>query len=135
MASTCAVVLTGLLRVDECHLQPEPSNSVRNFIRAFAGKQEPNFYDIRKHEGWLRTVMVRTTTTGECMVLIAFGQDHPEAQKELLGAVKAELPNITSLLWTVESKDDTRLRCGIKTLPRQGDHIVGVVNDEGHPRT
>lgn len=127
-----------VLQVDECHLQPEPSDSVRNFIRAFAGKQEPGFYDIRKHEGWLRTVMVRTTLqqaqgdAGECMVLIAFGRDEPEAQNALLGAVQAEFPNITSLLWTINPKgNDTIFDLDINVFHGK-DHIVQELVDAGH---
>ncbi|HEX2616843.1 MAG TPA: TRAM domain-containing protein, partial [Flavobacteriales bacterium] len=56
----------------ECWLQPEPSNSVRLFIRAYAAQHGLGFYDIRAHEGFLRNVTVRTTTTGATMVLIAF---------------------------------------------------------------
>lgn len=121
-----------VLQVDECHLQPEPSNSVRNFIRHKAGELSPGFYDIRRHEGWLRTVMVRTTTTGEHMVLLAFGQDHPEAQQELLAAVQQKFPDITSLLWTINPKgNDTIFDLEIRVFQGK-DHIVEELRDEGH---
>ncbi len=120
-----------VLQVDECHLQPEPSNSLRNFIRQKAGQLEPGFYDIKRHQGWLRTVMVRTTTTGECMVLLAFGQDHPEAQRELLTAVQQEFPGITSLLWTINPKgNDTIFDLDIRVFHGK-DHIVEELKDEG----
>lgn len=120
-----------VLQVDECFLQPDPSNAIRNFIRQKAGQLAPGFYDIKRHEGWLRTVMVRTTTTGECMVLIAFGQDHPEAQHELLVAVHAAFPSITSLLWTINPKgNDTIFDLDIRVFHGK-DHIVEELKDEG----
>ena len=120
-----------VLQVDECHLQPEPSNSIRNFIRQHAGARGPGFYDIRRHQGWLRTVMIRTTLTGECMVLIAFGEDHPKEQRDLLDGVLTAFPNITSLLWTInEKKNDTIWDLDIHVFHGK-DHIVEELKDEG----
>ncbi|MBK6543492.1 MAG: 23S rRNA (uracil(1939)-C(5))-methyltransferase RlmD [Flavobacteriales bacterium] len=122
-----------VLQVDECHLQPEPSDSVRNFIRRHAGSNGPGFYDIRNHRGWLRTVMVRTTTTGECMVLVAFGEDHPEAQQLLLTAVHDAFPAVTSLLWTINpKKNDTIWDLDIHTF-HGVDHVIEELMDDGHP--
>ncbi len=122
-----------VLQVDECHLQPEPSDSVRNFIRKHAGENGAGFYDIRKHEGWLRTVMVRTTLTAQCAVLIAFGEDHPEAQEKLLSAVRDAFPAITSLQWTINpKKNDTIWDLDIQTF-HGTDHIVEELVDDGFP--
>ena len=122
-----------VLQVDECHLQPGPSDAVRNFIREQVGKGGPGFYDIRKHEGWLRTVTVRTTLSGQCMVLIAFGEDHPEAQERLLTNVRDAFPAITSLQWTINpKKNDTIWDLRIHTFHGE-DHVVEELVDEGHP--
>ena len=122
-----------VLQVDECHLQPEPSDSVRNFIRAHAGAGGPGFYDIRGHRGWLRTVMVRTTLTGQCAVLIAFGEDHRDAQEQLLTAVRDAFPAITSLQWTINpKKNDTIWDLDIHTF-HGSDHVVEELVDEGFP--
>ncbi|MBL8011324.1 MAG: 23S rRNA (uracil(1939)-C(5))-methyltransferase RlmD [Flavobacteriales bacterium] len=118
-----------VLQVDECHLQPAPSDAVRNFIRAQAAALGLSFYNIREHHGGLRTVMVRTTLTGECMVLIAFGEDRPEQRTALLDALVAAFPGLTSVLWTVNSKrNDTLWDLDIHVHAGR-DHLVETFDD------
>lgn len=120
-----------VLQVNECHLQPEPSNAVRNFIRAHAAQHGLSFYDIRGHQGFLRTVMVRTSSTGECMVLLAFGEENDRAREELLTALRDAFPAITSLLWTTNTKkNDTIWDLDIQVFHGR-DHIVEELIDEG----
>jgi 23S rRNA (uracil1939-C5)-methyltransferase len=118
-----------VLDISECHLQPEPSNSIRNFIREHARKQGLGFYDVRAHEGFLRTLLIRTTTTGECMVLLAVGHEDVEARERLLGAVLKAFPGLTSLMWTVNpKKNDTIYDLDIRVFHGR-DHIVEELPD------
>ncbi|MFN8352635.1 MAG: 23S rRNA (uracil(1939)-C(5))-methyltransferase RlmD [Flavobacteriales bacterium] len=119
-----------VMHVDTCHLQPEPSNSIRRFVHEQAGALELPYYQIRDNNGGLRTVLIRTTTTGECMVLIAFGE--ADARNEvLLAAVRDRFPEITSLLWTVNpKKNDTIWDLDIHTFHGR-DHLVEEMPDEG----
>lgn len=122
-----------VLQIDECHLQPAPSDAIRNFIRQHAAELGPGFYDIRNHTGWLRTVMVRTTTDGQCMVLVAFGEEHEEAREQLLTDLRAAFPGITSLLWTINpKKNDTIWDLDIHTFAGT-QHLVQELVDLGHP--
>lgn len=122
-----------VLQIDECHLQPAPSDAIRNFIRKRAADLGPPFYDIRNHTGWLRTVMVRTTTSGQCMVLVAFGEEHQEAREQLLADLHAGFTGITSLLWTINpKKNDTIWDLDIQSYAGV-DHLVQELVDEGHP--
>lgn len=97
-----------ILQITHCHLQAEPSNTIRNAIDEFATAQQISYYDVRKHEGALRNLIIRNTSTGELMVIVVFA--HPEqGQIELLmDFVKQSFPQITSLLYVInQKKNDT----------------------------
>ncbi len=61
-----------IINIEKCWLQPEPSNKLRNFIREYALENELEFFDIRNQSGFLRNMIVRTSSTGENMLIIAF---------------------------------------------------------------
>lgn len=118
-----------VFNVDTCWLQPAPSDAIRNFLRAKAGVLGLAFYDIRRHEGWLRTVTIRTTTTGQVMVLLAVASDDPEALAALFDALLAEFPGITSLLWCVNpKKNDTIWDLDVQTY-FGSDHLIEELPD------
>lgn len=118
-----------VLDISECHLQPEPSNSIRNFVREHARQHGLSFYDVREHQGFLRTLLVRTTTTGECMVLLAIGHEDVEARERLLGELVQRFPQLTSVLWTVNTKkNDTIYDLDIQVYHGR-DHIVEELPD------
>lgn len=93
-----------VIDIDTCYLQQEPNNAIRNFVREFAIRHQFSFYDIRAHEGWLRTMIFRMTTTGEVMVNITFGYDDEANRKLLFDTLLNEFPEITTLLYTINPK-------------------------------
>lgn len=122
-----------ILDVSECWLQPAPSDAIRNFIRQYSAANGLSHYDIRRHEGWLRTLTIRTTTTGEVMALVAFGHEDPGPREALLHAVLKQFPAITSLLWCINpKKNDTIWDLDIQVFHGR-DHIVEELKDGGLP--
>jgi 23S rRNA (uracil1939-C5)-methyltransferase len=93
-----------VLQINHCWLQPEPSNKIRNFIYQFAIENDLTFFDIKKQAGFLRTLILRTTSTGEVMVIVSFYFDNPELRNLLLNSLKNEFPEITSLMYVVNQK-------------------------------
>ncbi len=93
-----------ILDIEKCHLQRDPSNAIRNSIKAFATKHQMPFYNARNQEGLLRTLMIRTASTGELMVLVQFFKEDKEHRVLLLDYVKTEFPEITSLLYVINAK-------------------------------
>ena len=93
-----------ILDVEKCHLQEDPSNEIRNKIKDFATENQLSFYNTRKQEGFLRTLMLRTSSTGEIMVLLQFFEEDKAKREFLLDFIKEEFPQITSLLYVVNSK-------------------------------
>lgn len=98
-----------ILDIQKCHLQQDPSNDIRNEIRRFANENGLSFFNPRNHEGLLRTLMIRTASTGEIMVLIQFFEDD-KAKRELLLNFLAEcFPEITSLQYVINQKANDTL--------------------------
>ena len=94
-----------LIQIERCHLQHGPSNELRNGLRALAAELEVPFYDMRERTGLLRQMMVRTTTTGECMLVIAFYRDDRPVIKQFLDAALERYgSDITSLYYTINPK-------------------------------
>ncbi len=113
-----------VLDITECHLQPEPSNAIRNFIREYTLDHGYSYYHIRGQHGLMRNLLIRTTTTGEVMVVIAFHEEDQEKIEALLEAVKRRFPEITSLQWVVNPKGNDTLE-GLEVKLYHGrDHIL-----------
>ena len=98
-----------ILDIKKCHLQEDPSNAIRNEIRAFANANNLTFFNPRNHEGLLRTLMIRTASTGEIMVVIQFFEDDSEKRNLLLNFLVEKFPGITSLQYVINQKANDTL--------------------------
>lgn len=97
-----------ILDIEHCYLQDEPSNSLRNHVRAYALENKLSFYDLRNHEGALRNLIIRTSSTGEIMVAVVFAYAEQAEIKGLMQSIQVHFPQITSLLYIVnQKKNDT----------------------------
>lgn len=115
-----------VLAIEKCWLQDDISNQIRNTIRDYAYEHGLVFYNIRNHEGLLRNLMIRTSSTGELMVLLQVrvsDKKDVESTKELLAHVAEKFPQITSLLYVVNNKcNDTINDLDIEVF-KGNDHI------------
>lgn len=94
-----------IIDIQKCWLQADPSNAVRNAARQIARAQGLEFYDLRRHTGFLRNLMLRLTTTGELMVLVSFAQNNPDAIAAFLGALLERFPKeITTAVYCINQK-------------------------------
>lgn len=93
-----------ILDLDKCFLQADPSNAIRDFVKEKAEELNLPFFNTRNQEGFLRTLMIRTSSTQEVMVLIQFYYEDKENRELLLKAIAEEFPQITSLLYVINSK-------------------------------
>jgi len=97
-----------ILDIEHCYLQDEPSNSIRNAVRKYALEHQLSFYDLRNHEGVLRNLIIRTSSTGEVMIAVVFAYPDEAQISGLMNFLKSEFPQITSLLYIVnQKKNDT----------------------------
>lgn len=95
-----------ILNINKCWLQPEPGNQIRLSIKAFAEKNNLQFFNPREQKGLLRTVMVRTALTGEVMVVIQFFDDNKQERESLLNYLLEEFPQLTSLQYIINQKQN-----------------------------
>lgn len=93
-----------VLDLKECHLQEEPSNTIRLAVRDFALKHDMSFFNLRHQTGLLRSFMIRISSTGEIMTVIQFYGDVPEKRTLLLEHLKETFPEITSLQYVINQK-------------------------------
>ena len=93
-----------IVDIQECFLQPEPSNALRNALRRIGHEQGLSFYDARSHQGFLRNVVVRITSIGQTMMLMAFGKRDESAVEGFLNAVLEEFPDLTSVYYCINTK-------------------------------
>ena len=92
-----------ILDIEKCYLQDEPTNEIRNWVRDYAIKNNIPFYNLRDHKGYLRNLIIRTTTTGQTMVILQIAADKPEIITPLLENL-AESISIYSLNYVVNNK-------------------------------
>jgi 23S rRNA (uracil1939-C5)-methyltransferase len=97
-----------ILDINHCYLQADPSNDLRLKIRDYAKLHNLSFYDIKAHTGALRNLIIRTSSTGELMVIVVFAYATEDEVNSLMGYVEQEFPQITSLLYILnQKKNDT----------------------------
>lgn len=113
-----------ILDIEHCHLQAEPSNAIRNAVKSYALEKGLSFFDIRNKGGLLRTLMIRSSTTGELMVLLAVYDWQEKELTALLDFLKNSFPQITSLLYAHNPKaNDTLADLDIRVWYGR-DHIL-----------
>lgn len=93
-----------IIDIEKCYLQPNPSNDIRNKVRGFTRKEGYDYYNSRTHEGFMRNLMIRTSASGEIMVVVIFAENKPELINELLTYISIEFPQITSLQYVINPK-------------------------------
>ncbi len=112
-----------ILDIDECYLQEEPSNAIRLSVRDFARENAYSFYDQREKTGYLRNLIIRTSTLGEIMVIVAFNEFDKKRQKKLFRHIQSEFPDITSLMYIINPKVNDSLADQDVHLFAGRDHI------------
>src|SRR5690554_6178187 len=116
-----------ILTVDHCYLQADPSNAIRNSLSDFAIQKGISFYDLRRHEGALRNLIIRNTTIGELMVIVVFAYPEEDNINAVMSFLQAYFPEITSLLYIVnQKKNDTIFDQDIQVFAGR-DHIFEVM--------
>lgn len=98
-----------VLDIEECHLQPEPSNSIKNAVRKYSMNNNLEFFDLREQKGLLRNILIRNNLDGDVMVIVVFFYDDPEKREGLLEFIASAFPEITSLMYIINSKRNDSL--------------------------
>ena len=116
-------VFSKVVDIEKCWLQGDPSNSIRNAVKEYAKKHGLDFFDIKEQKGFLRNLIIRTSTNGELMVIVSFFTDDKQKREGLLQMLAERFPEISSLMYVINQKgNDTILDQEIIVF-KGNDHI------------
>ena len=118
-----------VINIEKCWLQPEPSNRIRNFVYNYAIENKLEFFDINAQKGFLRTLIIRTTSSSEIMVLVSFFRDDKAKIEAFLNTLIKEFPEITSLLFVVNEKGNDSITDRDVILFYGKDYILEEMED------
>ena len=115
-----------VLAIDKCWLQDDISNQIRNAVRDYAYAHNFPFFNLRTQEGLLRNIMIRTSSTGELMVVLQCKVTDDEGRRkmeEILQFMADSFPQITSLMYVINNKcNDTIGDLDVEVF-KGNDHI------------
>ncbi|PKQ44128.1 23S rRNA (uracil(1939)-C(5))-methyltransferase RlmD [Confluentibacter flavum] len=112
-----------ILDLKKCHLQADPSNAIRNAVKQFATQNNLAFFNSRNQTGFLRTMMVRTSSTGDVMVVMQFFKEDKANRKLLMDFIAESFPQITSLQYIINEKANDTIYDQEVICYKGADHI------------
>ena len=112
-----------ILDLNTCHLQADPSNAIRNAVKEFAIKNELEFFNTRNQTGLLRTMIIRTSSTGDIMVMVQFFKEDKTKRELILDFIAETFPEITSLQYVINGKANDTIYDQNVICYRGADHI------------
>ena len=98
-----------VIDIERCHLQPEPSNLIRNAVRDYSLRNDLQFYNPKDRKGFLRNLVIRNSLDGKFMVIVVFFHEDTEKREALLDFLGAEFPEISSLMYVINTKGNDSL--------------------------
>ncbi len=113
-----------VLDINRCHLQVDISNRIRLAIKQFCIDNGYSFHNARAHEGLMRTMVVRTASTGEIMLIVVFNENDTERINALMSFLQREFPEITSLIYMINEKWNDSLGDREPICFAGKDHII-----------
>lgn len=113
-----------IININKCWLQGDPSNQIRDFIKKYADENRLEYFDRRIQSGLLRNIIIRTSTTGEVMLIVSFFRNDQEDIESLMAALAAEFPQISSLMYVINEKGNDTITDQEILVYRGKDHIL-----------
>lgn len=95
-----------IVDIEHCYLQGDPSNEIRNTLRTIGQELKLPFFDLSASSGFLRHIMMRITTLDQIMLIVSFFHEDEENRKAFLDEVLRRLPQITTLLYCINPKEN-----------------------------
>ena len=117
-----------VLDIRECHLQPAPSNAIRDAVRRYAHRKSLSFFNLRQQSGFLRNLIIRNSGDGKVMVIVIFFLDEKERREGLLDFLASEFQQITSLYYIINRKKNDSLTDQTPVLYKGEDHLIEVMD-------
>lgn len=109
-----------VIDVTECYLQPDPSNSIRDQARRIAVERGLTFHDPAAHEGLLRSLIIRTSRSGEAMVILVIYEPNHREAVSFLEQLADAVPRISSRYYVVNPSRNDDIG------PHEPVHVAGT---------
>jgi 23S rRNA (uracil1939-C5)-methyltransferase len=117
-----------VLDLEFCHLQPEPTNAIRNAVKRYSAEKGLQYFDLREQKGFLRNLIIRNSLAGEVMVIMVLGTDDKEKREGLLDFIGSGFPAITSLMYIINPKRNDSI-ADLDVIPYSGkDHLTEFID-------
>jgi 23S rRNA (uracil1939-C5)-methyltransferase len=113
-----------VLDITECHLQPEPTNLIKNRVREYSISNNLEFFDLQEQKGFLRNLVIRNSLDGKVMVIVVFFYEDEKRRRGLLDFLVMEFPQISSLWYVINSKRNDSLNDQNPVLYSGADHLL-----------
>ena len=113
-----------VLNIIECHLQPEPTNLIRNAIHGYSGINDISYFDIKEQRGFLRNLIIRNSLDGDVMVIVVFYYEDSEVRIKLLDFLHEKFPRIKSLMYVINGKHNDSIGDQEVLLYKGEDHLI-----------
>jgi len=113
-----------ILDIDNCYLQRDPSNGIRLAARDYALENEYEFYDVKKWDGYLRNMIIRSSSTGDLMVIMVFRYVDHFKGPAIMDHILEKFPEITSFMYVINDKQNDDISDLEVKLHRGNDHIM-----------
>ena len=118
-----------IVDINKCYLQKDPSNKIRLSLKEFTQKNNLTYFDIQNHDGLLRNLIIRTSSTNDLMVLVQFFKNDQKNINLIMRHLKTEFPEINSLLYIINEKANNTIY-DQKVICYSGkDHIMEKIDD------
>ncbi len=118
-----------ILNINTCFLQSDSSNEIRLALKKFADDHGIEFFDLKNQTGFLRNLIIRTSTTGDLMIIVQVFQNDPEKINLVMGFLRDTFPAISSLMYVVNEKgNDSFYDLQVKLFDGK-DHILEQMDD------
>jgi 23S rRNA (uracil1939-C5)-methyltransferase len=119
-----------VLPIHHCYLQPDPSNAIRLAVADYAQMNDISMYNLKHHTGYLRTLIIRTASSGQLMVTVQVAQDQPDMLNAMLGFLQTGFPEITSLNYIINTKKNDSYQ-DQEVINWAGNPYIEEIMDDG----
>lgn len=113
-----------VLDINHCWLQSELSDKIRLFVKSYCKEKEYEFFNLKQQTGFMRNLVIRTSSTGEVMVIVVFFKYEKEKCEALLQQIANEFPEITSLIYIINGKANDTISDLDTYVFKGNDHII-----------
>ncbi len=122
-----------ILDIDHCYLQEDPSNAIRLSVKDFCIRENIPFFNLVTQEGYMRNLIIRTSSTGESMVIIQVAGDEPAWLESIMDHIRQQFPEITSLNYVINTKRNETFH-DLEVVNAAGrDHILEQMAYDNQP--